>query len=643
MENGITKRAFIVGIILSILIAFYDHISIDYLGASFLAIDNMPVAAIAIFFVLAFPVNTLLKRIKENLAFNSGELLIIFIMMLVACSVTEMGFGSQILPMLAGAYYFSNATNGWTHTIIPHLNKALVVHNLSAARYFFEGLPPGKSIPWGAWLKPLSLWIPFILVLYFCMICIVVIFRKQWIEKERLIYPLTQLPLEMVKNEKKDKKFYLYPFFKNPLMWFGFIISFICGTMIALHNYFPAFPLLNLGTQIPVFRNTSALYFRISFPVIGFMYFASTEVSLSLWFFNLIFQGIQGLLNITGISSTENIGIYGVAGNAYFAHIGTGAMIALMVYWLYHARTHLKSVFRSATGREKIDDSDEILSYKTSFWGLIIGSFLIILWLIYSGMNWYIGVLFYIFAMMIFFVLTRIVCESGIPTLVAPIISSSLVISMLGSKNILPTALVALGLTYIYSSDLRTSPMIATGTSLKIVENVNRNRRPIFWAIFSALIVNIIATLCFVLFLAYKHGGLNLNGWYFMGAPQAPLSYVSDLIKNPTSTTFSRWGLTGLGMFFTGLLIFMHEMFLWWPLNPVGFVIAPVWLMNQLWLSIFLAWLIKKLILRYGGAKIYEKSKYFFLGLPLGFYTCAGLWVIIDLIAGHHGNGIFWI
>jgi hypothetical protein len=642
MENGITKRAFIIGILISILVAFYDHLSTDYLGASYLAIDNMPVAGIVIFFMLAFPVNAILKRIKETLAFNSGELLVIFIMLLAACSVTEMGFGDQILPILAGAYYYASSTNGWTKTILPHLKKSLVVHNPAAVRYFFEGLPPGKSIPWGVWLKPLSLWIPFILVLYFCMICIIVIFRKQWIEKENLIYPLTQLPLEMVKTEKTNKKFYLYPFFKNPLMWFGFIISFFFGTMIAFHNYFPIIPLISLSKSIPVFRNTSTLNFAISFPIIGFMYFASTEITLSLWFFNLIFQGIQGLLNITGISSTENIGIYGVAGNAYFAHIGTGAMIALVIYWLYHSKAHLKDVFRSATGKEKIDDSKEILSYKTSFWGLIIGSLFIILWLIYSGMTWYVGILFYIFAIMIFFVLTRIICESGIPTLVAPIISSSLVVSMLGSKNILPVALVALGLTYVYSADLRTSPMMATGTSLKIVENIKRNKRPIFWAIFLALIANIIATLGFVLYLAYKHGGLNLNGWYFMGDPQAPFTYVSDLIKNPTSTTPIRWVLTAGGLIFTGLLIFMHDMFLWWPLNPIGFAIAPVWLMNQLWFSIFIAWLIKKLILRYGGAKIYEKSKYFFLGLPLGFYTCAGIWVIIDLITGHHGNVIFW-
>jgi len=90
-------------------------------------------------------------------------------------------------------------------------------------------------------------------------------------------------------------------------------------------------------------------------------------------------------------------------------------------------------------------------------------------------------------------------------------------------------------------------------------------------------------------------------------------------------------------------IMFMRQQFLWWPLHPIGFVIGPVWLMDSLWFSIFIAWLIKKIILKYGGARAYEKSKYFFLGLPLGYYTCAGIWVFIDFIAKKHGNVVFWI
>ncbi|MCX7706231.1 MAG: hypothetical protein N2115_08275 [bacterium] len=644
MEKVFTLRSFITGILLSIFIAIYDHVSVDINNGSYLAIDHMPVAAITLFFFLVFFVNTLLKRIKQKLAFRPGELLLVYCMMLVACSVTEMGLGSQILPMISAPTYYANPQNEWLNLIVPHLNKNLIVTDPDAVTYFFEGLPKGKTIPWTPWIKPLSLWIPFLLVFYFCTICIVVMLRRQWMEREKLVYPLTILPTEMVKEQEvKGKRAYLPGFFKNPLMWLGFGIAFLAGTFIALHAYNELIPAPRLQQSISVFRNTQNLVFRISFPVIGFVYLANLEVSFSLWFFSLIFQVIRGIFNITGISSTENIGIYGCAGYAIFAHLGTGAMFAMVAYSLYIARSHFRDIWRNAIGKKAIDDSDEILSYKTAFWGFIIGSLVVLGWLKYSGLNWTIGLVFYVFALIIFLVLTRIVCEAGIPTLVATIISSSIIISMWGSKHIPVSVLVALGLTYVYSADLRTFPMSASSMSLKIMDRFSKVKRYLFWAIMAAIFVNIITTIIFMLKISYKYGGINLNSWFFRGGPQAPFNYITDLINNPTDSNKIGWLCRGIGLAVMSGLMFMRQQFLWWPLHPIGFVIGPVWLMDMLWFSIFIAWLIKKIILKYGGVKAYEKSKYFFLGLPLGFYTCAGIWVFIDFFAKKQGNIIFWI
>lgn len=644
MERVFTLRSFITGILLSIFIAVYDHVSVDINNGSYLAIDHMPVAAITLFFFLVFFINTLLKRIRQKLAFRPGELLLVYCMMIVACSVTEMGLGSQILPLISAPTYYATPQNEWLNLIVPHLNKNLIVTDPDAVTYFFEGLPKGQSIPWTPWIKPLSLWLPFLLVFYFCTICIVVMLRKQWMEREKLVYPLTILPVEMTKEQNvQGKRSYLPGFFKNPLMWLGFGIAFLAGTFIALHAYNELIPATKLAQKIPIFRNTQNLTFRASFPVIGFVYFANLEVSFSLWFFSLIFQVIRGVFNITGISSTENIGIYGCTGYAIFAHLGTGAMFAMIAYSLYIARNHFRDIWRNALGKKALDDSEEILSYKTAFWGFVLGSLFVLAWLKYSGLSLSIGLVFYVFALIIFLVLTRIVCEAGIPTLVATIISSSIIISMWGSKHLPVSVLVALGLTYVYSADLRTFPMAASSMSLKIMDRFSRVKRYLFWAIMAAIFVNIIATIIFMLKISYKYGGINLNSWFFKGGPQAPFDYIADLIKNPTDSNKIGWLCRGIGLVVMSTLMFMRQQFLWWPLHPIGFVIGPVWLMDELWFSIFIAWLIKKIILKYGGVRVYEKSKYFFLGLPLGFYTCAGIWVFIDFLAKKHGNIVFWI
>jgi len=260
----------------------------------------------------------------------------------------------------------------------------------------------------------------------------------------------------------------------------------------------------------------------------------------------------------------------------------------------------------------------------------------------YSGAPFHVAALFYLFAVMIFYVLTRVVCEAGIPTLVATIIASSIIVSMWGSAHLAPAAMIALALTYVYSSDIRTFPMSASGMSLKIMEKAGR-KRLLFWAIMIAMVVNIAATLLFMFHLSYKFGGINLNSWYYVGGPQAPYTYITDLMKNPTSSNPLGWLCRGIGLAVMSLLMFLRQRLLWWPLHPLGFVIGPVWLMDSLWFSVFIAWLIKKLILKYGGIKAYEQSKYFFLGLPLGLYTCAGIWVVIDWITGMKKNSVFWI
>jgi hypothetical protein len=65
--------------------------------------------------------------------------------------------------------------------------------------------------------------------------------------------------------------------------------------------------------------------------------------------------------------------------------------------------------------------------------------------------------------------------------------------------------------------------------------------------------------------------------------------------------------------------------------------------MDQLWFSIFLAWLFKLLAMKYGGPSFFRRTRPFFLGLILGQFTIAGLWLLIDLFTGMTDNVVFWI
>ena len=99
----------------------------------------------------------------------------------------------------------------------------------------------------------------------------------------------------------------------------------------------------------------------------------------------------------------------------------------------------------------------------------------------------------------------------------------------------------------------------------------------------------------------------------------------------------------GLGAGVTVLLAALRTYLPWCQLHPIGFAVGRVWLMNQLWFSIFLAWLLKNLVLRYGGPLVYRRFVPFFLGLALGQYTSATFWFLVDWCTGKTGNQVFWI
>jgi hypothetical protein len=162
-------------------------------------------------------------------------------------------------------------------------------------------------------------------------------------------------------------------------------------------------------------------------------------------------------------------------------------------------------------------------------------------------------------------------------------------------------------------------------------------------ALVLALVISFVLSTVVSLMLAYKYGGMTLNSWFFVGGPKAPFRLMAEMLQTPSPPSGPGYLLMGVGAAVTAALAFMRASFPSFILHPIGFTVGSVWLMNQLWFSIFLAWLIKTLVLRYGGPSVYKKIVPFFLGLVLGQYTAAAFWFVVDLCTGKTGNQVFWI
>lgn len=613
------------------------------LRGSYLALDFSTAGAIFVFFLLVLIVHTGLGLIHPRLAFRREELVVVYIMSIVSCSIPTMGLTEYLLPIMSGATYYATTENEWGLLVHPYIPSWMVPQDFTAVKYFYEGSPRGIGISWEAWIMPLLAWIPLILGIYFSMICLIVMLRKQWIVRERLAFPLVQVPLAMVEDDDSGNP--LKPFFRNWLMWCGFALPLAVGSLKALHNYFNFIPTVITQTSIPLFRDTAVLQIALSFPMLGFTYLVNTEIAFSIWFFSLLMRAQEGTFGVLGLSSPEKL--WYAPPEPIIAHQGMGAFIVMVFFGLWTARDHLRDVWRKAVhGDDDVDDTDELLSYRVAVFGFLGANLLIGAWLWLAGLTLWVVPIYLSAMYVIFLAITRIVAEGGIAAARAPLIPSDFMHSTFGNSALGAGSLTALGFTFVWAADVRTFVMASVANGLKLAEDrLARRKRALFWAIALAIVVSIASSIWAVMYMSYSYGGINLNSWFFgpAGGPAYPFNFVTQELNNPDGPDWTGWIATGVGGSVMTLLMMARHNFLWWPLHPLGFAVSAISLTNYITFSVFLAWLIKTIILKYGGPGLFHRARPFFLGLILGQFFVAGIWLVIDYLTGMTDNNIYWI
>lgn len=89
-------------------------------------------------------------------------------------------------------------------------------------------------------LVPVMVWTVFIAAIWFVLLCINSLIRAQWTEKEKLAYPIIQLPLKMISEERPS-------FFRNKAMWLGFGVAGLFEILAGLNYLFPKVPAVQLN------------------------------------------------------------------------------------------------------------------------------------------------------------------------------------------------------------------------------------------------------------------------------------------------------------------------------------------------------------------------------------------------------------
>lgn len=619
-NKGITLRAVVTGFI-TIVPAVFWGVYGDVVSRTDLTSISLMMPPVLILTILLVA-NALLRRFRPQWVYTRTELITVYTMLTVAVILSGMGMLQFLCTTLGAVPHFATADNHWRDYLqsVP----TWIMPKLSAIDGFYKG---GEPVPWSAWRTPIIVWSGFLFCMLFCMMCINTMVRKQWMDKERLIFPIVQLPLEMTDPKTS--------FFRNRLMWIGFAIAAALETTNSLNFLYPNFPYF----QIRAYNMTSALRTppwsafgglqTTFYPLaIGLGFMLSTEVSFSCWFFYLVTR-LEGVLTLAA-GWTGGTGS-GLSSPPYIGEQGTGAFLGITIAVIWLARKQLRDVIVKAFHRSsRIDDSDEPMSYRTAVAGLVVGFLAMIAFCSAVGMSPLLGAAYLGVYLIFSTTITRLRAEAGPAWTMGPgLDAAQTVVQPIGSGAFGRNSLIALAFFNWFSIEMRCCPMPVQAEGMKMAQAAHVRQRVMMIVMLAATVLGIAVGFwaCLACWYHFGAGTAKVEPWRTaMG--WVPFNRATNYINNPTGTDIPGILAILFGAGFTFLLSAVRSRFTGFPLHPAGYVLANTGTMAWLWCPFLIAWLCKTVITKYGGMKGYRVAQPFFLGLVFGDYVVSSLWAL---------------
>ena len=166
-KSSVSLRAIITGLTFVFAISLISPYAVLMVKGSQLTSNAIPIIAISLLLFVTIIFLPLLRLLRFRWVFQEGELITIYVMMLVGSVVVTTGFSGTFLSVITGAMYYATPENEWAELFVPNVHAWLAPSNVEAIRYFYEGLPKGMPIPWSEWTIPLLTWLVFIFAFYY--------------------------------------------------------------------------------------------------------------------------------------------------------------------------------------------------------------------------------------------------------------------------------------------------------------------------------------------------------------------------------------------------------------------------------------------------------------------------------------------
>jgi hypothetical protein len=545
--------------------------------------------------------------------------------------VPTWGMSNYFINMMVVPHYFATQENQWEAMFFRYLPEWAVVQNVTGAvTGYYEGIPDSRPIPWSAWVVPVFWWLTFFAGLLSVGVCTVVLFRKQWVEHERLSYPLAQIPVLLTEQAPENQS--PWPaFMRKRAFVIGFTVTFL-AMLWNIGSYWKLWPSLPIdaknGFELGLGRAFPTQVIRMNLISFTLSFFINVDVLFSIWVFQIFNTLEQGTLYRIGVTAGSGSVVPGGLVAVQFI----GGMIAFVVFVIWSARRHLKEVWRHVRGgATTLRDADELISYRAAVLIGGMGLLYIIGWLHVIGMSLPVIFLLLAFLFTFYLALCRVLAETGLVMVDLPINAHEFTIGMVGSGNLSPQNLTALGLGSAFARNWKTFPMIIPSHIARLRALLQGHGQTLFLWMAVTFGVSVLTAVAFTMYCGYRLGGA---ANFYVDIAGGPGFY--DLIvtwmknSNRIASTEILFLLSG-GAITTGIIVARY-LFPWWPLSPIGFVVAAGGSLRSAFFPVLLAWLIKIILLRIGGVKMYRDAQPLMLGILFGHVAGAGLSILVDVL-----------
>ena len=573
-----------------------------------------------LFFLLA--IGLLLRALHPILGLSPASFALVYAALMVATVIPTMGFGGYFLPFIAGLIYYASPENNWEEVLWPHVPEWVVPRDPELIRRLFEGLSAGESIPWEPWVVPVLVWASFFVAFSCVSLSFVSLVHHQWSREERLVYPLAATPTLMVESLRDPSRSFL----RSRLLWAGFLLAWSYPTVNLIDQLIDLSWIENFGIPSAHIRfEALGLSYALNTDllVVGLSFLISLQVLFSVWFCHLLLALENSLLGYLGVSLSLAAQPHS-AGGVLMAHQQIGSLAFLVISSLWLSRHFLRRQWLIVVGREQ-EKGDNIIHPRIAAIMGLLGFVYMAVFLNATGLPPVWSILFLIAALLVFFGTTRLLAQIGFSRLRAANSIPPLFTNSLGSAAFGGRALSAMGLSFMWAADIQLFLMGTLAHALKVCEDSRLRiggRRLLFYFA-AALFVSLASMIAVYLDMGYRNGLIHGMGWYYVASPQLCWGWVANSLNTPSEGEPLAAVFLAVGAGLAWILSFATHRLPGWPLHPAGLAIALTNTVSIDWFSVFLAWMIKAVVLRYGGVTLFTSIRPFFLGLILG--KCVGV------------------